>query len=142
MSEPRELDIEYQQINYGKTDWFEILPAQLQSTATRTSQMQRNMNLDGILLSVVTANEAATASFTPSIKTLDAFGTVITLWTAAAAITTDTTSVYSISPNAFTNTSFTQVANLVLPRIWYLVLTYAGTPATDKIDTKASICYI
>ena len=134
--------VDYQQNTGQNTSWFTVLPAALLSTATRTSNIMYNPSAKGMILSITTANEVGTCSFTPKICTLDAFGTVITLWTAAAAITTDTTSTYFISETTFTNASFTAVVATVLPRSWYLVLTYSGTPASDKSDTKASACYV
>jgi hypothetical protein len=133
---------DYQQDYAENTDWFAVLPAELQSTATRTSGTFINKNKTGLLLTVTVANEAGACQFTPKICTLNAFGGVITLWTAAASISANGTAIYSITPYAFTNSSFTEVATLVLPRSWYVVLTYAGTPANDKMDTKVSACLV
>lgn len=134
--------VDYQKINGQKTDWFIVLPAALQSTATRTSGNFNNLNASGMILTVVVGNEAGACSYTPSVATLDAFGGVITLWTAAAPITANGTYTYALSGTTFTNASFTQIAQLLLPRVWYVVLTYAGTPANDKMDTKVSACLI
>jgi len=134
--------LEYQKVNGQVTDFFTVLPAQVASSATRTSNIMYNPMGVGMILTIVTADETGAASFTPTIKCLDAFGTVVTLWTAAAAITAAGTFNYAILPGSFTNTSFTEVASSLIPRKWYLVLTYSGTPANDYISTKASACFI
>jgi hypothetical protein len=138
------LRTDYQNDNGEKTEWFEVLPAQLLSTATRTSQeftMKARGQQAGMAIVVVTANEAGTASFTPELATVVA-GADVKFWTAAAAITTDTTSKYLIYPGAGTNALYTEIKSTPIPRTWKLILTYAGTPATDKIDTKVYACYL
>lgn len=136
------LKVENQKHNGQKTDWFEVLTPELLSTATRTSG-----NFDcpyglGLHLTVVVANEAGACSFTPKIVTTDAYGNSVTWWTAAAAITANGVYQYLIWPVSITNSAFTEVVTFPMPGSWKLTLTYAGTPASDKMDTKASACYL
>lgn len=134
--------VEAQKSAAQKTDWFEVLPAELLSTATRTSQEFNNPYGMGMLLTVVVANEAGTCSFTPKLVTFDAYGTAIAWWTAATAITANGTYHYLVYPVSITNAAFTEVVTCPVPASFHVVLTYAGTPASDKMDTKVSACYI
>lgn len=123
-----------------KTDWFVVLAEELQSTATRTSQDLPAPKARGMLLLVTVANEAGTCSFTPSLQLKNPAGTVLTIWTAAAAITANGSYLYVLSPDVLTGmngASITATALVGIPRNWNLVLTYSGTPATDKMDTYA-----
>lgn len=137
-----QLIVEGQKKEAQKTSWFEVLPAQLLSTATRTSGTFDNPYGQGMVLTVVVANEAGSCSFTPKLQSSDAYGGVITWWTAATAITANGTYNYLIYPVTFLGTGFTETYAFSVPREWSLVLTYAGTPASDKMDTKASACYV
>lgn len=142
MSEPNELNIEGQKNSAQKTGFFTVLPAELLSTATRTSGQFTNPYANGLILTVVVANEAGTCSFTPKLQTVNGYGTAFVWWTAAAAITANGTYQYLIYPVSITNSAFTEVVTFPVPSTWQLVLTYAGTPASDKMDTKASASYI
>jgi hypothetical protein len=137
-----ELLVEGQKNSAQKTDWFTVVPAQLQAVATVESGQFDNPYGTGMMLTVVVANEAGTCSFTPVLKSLDAFGTVVTLWSATSAIAANGTYQYLFYVVDVINTAFAQCVTLPLPRSWYLELTYAGTPASDKMDVKASACYI
>lgn len=138
------LIVDIQKSTGQKTDWFEILPAQLLSTATRTSGMFDNPYRRGMILTLVTANEVGSTSFTPSIQTVDFFGSSHTVFTADLPITVNGTYHYLFVPVPVVNYNgtFREIFTLDLPREWKLVLTYAGTPANDKMDTKASAGYI
>jgi len=126
--------------------WLELLAPELLSTATRTSKdFAKPAGARGALLFIKTANEAGTASFTPSLKTKDPDGTALTLWTAGTAITANGSYLYVLSPDLLTGmngASVTATALVALPDNFNLVLTYSGTPATDKIDTKAYILFM
>jgi len=129
---------------YEKSGWVEALAAESLSTATRTSGDLISNKGRGMLLWVKTANEAGTASFTPSLQVKDPEGTALTVWTAAAAITANGSFLYVLSPDTLTGmggASVTETALVSIPFFHNLVLTYSGTPANDKIDTEAWVLY-
>jgi len=135
---------EYQNDNGEKTDWFEVLPTELLSTATRTSglfDMKARGQQAGLMIAVVTAHKGGTLSLTPELATV-VNGVDVKFWTAAAVISTATTALYLIYPGAGTNALFTEIKSTPIPRVWKLLLTYAGTPATDKADTTVYACYL
>ena len=132
---------ENEKVNAQKTGWFEVLPAELQTIADRTSGQFNNPYGQGMILTIVTANETGTFSATPKLQIVNAYGSALTFWTAAAPITTNTTSNYLIYPVTVTNSAFTETVAFPLPGSWRLFLDYTGT-ASDKADTKASACYI
>lgn len=123
-----------------KTDWFEVLPAQLLSTATRTSQLQRCTKDLGVLIEIITANEAGSASFTPKILVPDGAGGADVVIITFTAITANGTNTLVVYPGA--NDMGTEDKIATLPREWKLELTYAGTPASDKMDTHVFARYI
>lgn len=135
------LTIESQTNKGENSDAFVALAAELQSTATRTSGKFRNNKARGVLIIVTTANEAATCSFTPKILGYDAAGTSFVLATFTA-ITTNATTILIYYPAVLTGFSGTEAKVGQLPRNWSLELTYAGTPANDKMDTKADVMYL
>ncbi len=124
-----------------KSDWFEVLPAQLLSTATRTSQLLICRFALGVMLQITTANEAGAASFTPKILVPNAIAggadLIIATFTAITANGTNTLVLYPTATDLGTEDKVG-----TLPREWKLELTYAGTPANDKIDTVAYARYI
>lgn len=136
------LRIDKQKNDAQKTSWFEVLPAELLTTADRTSGVFDNPYGQGLMLTVVVANEAGTFSATPKLQTADAYGGTITWWTASTAITANGTYQYLVYPVTLVNSAFTELATFIVPREWALFLDYTGTPATDKADTKASAAYI
>ena len=111
-----------------------LLAAELQSTATRTSSA-RKVQHKGMLLTLVIANEAGTTTFTPVLQSKDNEGNWHAIWTAAAAVAADGTTTYLIYPGTRVVEDFTEYVDIELPAEWRCVLTYAGTPATDKMDT-------
>lgn len=135
------LNIENQVDNGQNTNAFALLANELQSTATRTSGKQKNSTARGVILIITTANEAGTASFTPKILGYDASGTSFVLATFTA-ITADGTTILIYYPAVLTGFSGTEAKVGQLPREWSLELTYAGTPASDKIDTKVDAMYV
>lgn len=132
--------LESENLKGENSDAFSILANELQSTATRTSKKFNNPRCNGVILIVTTANEAGTASFTPSIVGYDASGTAYTVATFTA-ITANGTNVLCLYPAVLTGFS-NEAKAAPLPREWAVVLTYAGTPATDKIDTKVDAVYV
>ena len=112
-----------------------LLAAELQSTATRTSSERTTPEHKGMLLTVPIANEAGTTTFQPVLQQKDNEGNWNTIWTAAAAIAADGTTTYLIYPGTRVAEDYTEYVDIEIPETWRVVLTYAGTPATDKMDT-------
>jgi len=134
-------NLENQSVNGENSNAFAILASELLSTATRTSGKFTNHKCRGLLFIVTTANEAGAASFTPKILGYNAAGTSFVLATFTA-ITTNATTILIYYPQVLTGFSGTEAKVGQLPREWALELTYAGTPATDKIDTKVDGMYL
>ena len=135
------LDVYAQERAGEKTDWFSILPQELLSTATRVSGLQLCTRSFGVMLQIVTANEVGAASFTPKILVPNGVSAgadlVVVTFTAIVAVGTNLLVVY---PGATDLGTEDKVATL--PREWKLELTYAGTPASDKMDTLVYGRYI
>lgn len=135
------LTVHNQERSGEKTDWFEVLPAELLSAATRTSELQRCDRSLGVMIEIVTANEAGAASFTPKILVPNAVaGAADLVIVTFTAITANGTNILVVYPGATDLGTEDKVATL--PREWKLELTYAGTPASDKIDTHVYARYI
>ncbi len=132
---------ELQNIQGENSDSFSILSAELLSTATRTSGKFTNKRCRGLLFIVTTANEAGAASFTPKILAYDSAGTSFVL-ASFTAITANATTILIYYPAVLTGFSGTEAKVGQLPRDWALELTYSGTPANDKIDTKVEGMYL
>lgn len=129
------------QIDEGEnSDAFAVLANELVSSATRTSLKFSNHGCSGVILVVTTANEAGSASFAPSIIGYDAAGAAFTVATFTA-ITANGTNVLCLYPEVLTGFS-NEAKAAPLPREWAVKLTYVGTPATDKIDTKVDALYV
>ncbi len=118
-------------------DQLEVLEEESDSAATRTS-VAISRQQRGMIMTVKTANEAGAASMTPSLQMKTQAGDWVTFWTAAAAITANGTFTYFFYPGTAV-VSYTEYVDTVIPHTWRLVLTYAGTPATDTIDTEAVV---
>jgi hypothetical protein len=121
----------------GKTRW-EIVRASASLAADETIRLIMPDEAKGVLIHIKTASGAA-FNATPKINTTTANGDTLLLWTASAAITTDTSTVYSISEN--TNTGFTGVTASVLgilPREWNLFLDHSAGTALVTVE----ICYL
>lgn len=115
-------------------DQLEVLEAEADSDVTRTS-VAISRQQRGMLLTVKTANEAGTVSFTPSLQMKTLIGDWVTIWTAAAAIVANGQYHYVFYPGTAV-AGYTEYVDTVLPFTWRVVLTYAGTPGTDTIDTE------
>ena len=57
------------------------------------------------------------------------------IWTAAAAVAADGTTNYLIYPGTRVVEDYTEYVDIEIPETWRVSITYAGTPATDKMDT-------
>lgn len=136
-------DIELmQQLNaHENTEWFEILPEVLQSSADRTSETKEAPSARGLILVVKVANKAGTISFVPKLQTDTPAGT-ITWMTVGSAIAADGTYNYLVYDSAITNSGFTAIHVTPIPRFWKLLMDYTGTPASDKADVTVWGCYI
>lgn len=146
VSFPDQLNAQQQALRGENSSWFNLIPAALQSTATRQSGKQSNLGCEGILVEVIIANEAGTCGFTPKLYTVDPDGTDVLLW-AGTEITANGTYKYWIHPHADKTAtvvnSMTSLGTISVPRDWYFELTYStGTPASDKMDTVAHACYV
>ena len=121
----------------GKTRW-EIIRANASLSADSTIKLITPDDAKGVMIHVKTAN-VSSFSTTPKINTTTANGDTLLLWTAAAAITGNASTVYSISEN--TNTGFAGVTASVLgvlPREWNLFLDHS----TGSADVMVEICYL
>ena len=129
------VNLKQQTVRAEKTDWFEVLPAELATTADRTSSAFQHPDPNiGLALKVVLANEVGVAiSLTVNITTKDPAGNTVVWYTSGALINAGTTLIL-IKPEGGTNSLFT-IVPFPLPREFYVLLDYTGTPATDKMDT-------
>lgn len=123
-----------------KSEWFEVLAAELQTTADRTSQEFSHPTSPGIMMKVVLGNEAGAFSATVNIQTPDADGSWTTVYTSAA-LTANGTTLFLVYPGGGTNSLFT-IVPFVMPRTWRVFLDYSATPASDKADTRIQACYL
>ena len=112
-----------------------LLAAELLSTASRISTARTTPDHKGMLITVVLANEAGTVTMTPYLQSKDAAGNWHTIWTAAAALAADGTTYFLIYPGTRVVEDYTEYVDIEIPETWRVGLTYAGTPATDKIDS-------
>jgi hypothetical protein len=124
-----------------KTGWFTVLAAESLTTADRTSQVFSHPTSPGVILQVVLANEAGAATITPKLQYIDPDGNYQTFWTGSN-LTANGTYTYFLCPGASSGATATEKVELTIPREWVLLLDYTGTPANDKIDTKAYACYL
>lgn len=128
-------------VNKGeKTEWFNVLSQELQTTADRTSGAFSHPTARGLFLKTVIANEAGAFSATLNLQTVDEDGNWFTIYTSAA-ITANGTVLTYIGADSATNSLWT-IVNFPLPRTWRVFLDYGATPASDKADTKVSAAYI
>lgn len=137
-----ELNVKEQNMRGENGATFSLLPAELQSSATITSSKQLNIKCRGIVFIIVTANEAGTASFTPKILGYRSDASTTFVLATFTAVTTNATTILIYYPQVLTGFSGTEAKVGQLPRDWALELTYAGTPATDKIDTLVEAFYL
>lgn len=115
------------------------LPLELLSTATRTSQDIAVKNAKILVIVFKTANKASSPTFTISVQGKTASGAYYTIWTAAAAIAANGTAVYVLTPYVAPTGTLTESKIMPIPSIIRILATYAGTPASDKMDTTVDI---
>lgn len=137
------LKLESQDKTGQKTDWFEVLPAVLQGSATRTSGLFIARFAKAVMFEVILANEAGTAGFTPKLLVPNGVsgGADIVIQTFTA-LTANGTSILTLSP--YTLTGFgTEFKLGLVPREWKFELTYTtGAAGTDKFDTQVFARYL
>ncbi len=97
--------------------------------ATTSSSSMTNYNNSGMVLFVDVTARDGTTSIEPSIQIQDPIGNEwLTIWTAAAVISSSNTSlVYSFSPysaNTDAASLYTEGVELVLPRTWRVAVTH------------------
>jgi len=116
-----------------------------------SAKMQLDANCDwivnptarGFILAITTGTLTGTPTYRPAIQTLRAdLSTALTLWTAAAVISTATTAFYTVYPGGIPGGSETESVDLALPRVWRLTLDYTGTPDTDFCTLSAEVAYL
>lgn len=110
-----------------------VIPLNAGATATVSGVQFENLHNLGAVLIVTTANHNSTSTFTPSLQMLGPDGsTWISIWTAAAAINTNTTTVYAFyAQSAMTDFIATEKKNLAIPRRFRVIATYGGAGAFD-----------
>lgn len=134
------LDIVSQERLGERTDWFTLLALELATEATRTSTLQRCTNAAGIMLEVITNNEAGAVTFTPKILVPDAAGGSDIAIVTFTAISASGTNILVLHPAATDMGNEDKVG--VLPRDWKLELTYAGADTTHVMDSAVYARYI
>lgn len=101
-----------------------VIFAGVARTATVTSDEINNRGARGLLVVVNSTAITATPIVTPSLQAYDtASSTWVTVWTAAATITTATTTTYMIYPGA-SGGNFTEVDGVPIPARFRLVFTH------------------
>ncbi len=123
-----------------KTIWMPVLNQTQVSVDIRSGPLEVPY-ASGLWMQVKMANESGTASFHPWLLMKNgSIGPVI--WKADTAITANGQYNYLIHPLTISNSSFTQVSKLVLPRVIEVYLDYIGTAGVDKADITVHVRYI
>jgi len=144
-STPNALAVMQHSVNKENSDWFTILAKVALANATQTSMNFINRGDRGLLIELITANKTGSPTFALELHTKDDAGNDIKL-VAHTAIAANGTALYFEYPTAdktaTTKSNLTEVGVISVPRYWFLVLTYAGTPGTDKMDTEVHAAYV
>ena len=126
---------------YGKSGWFEILPLESASEATRTSGEQHIQMAEGVILQVIIDNVVNTPTFTPTIL-LPSADTAFAdeVLAAFSAIGSSGSSILAYHPAA----AGIGDSNIdgILPSDWKLSLVYAGADTTHVANTRVFARYI
>lgn len=123
-----------------KSDWFTVLPLQLATEATRTSDLQRCTNSRGVMLQFVGNNKANTPTFTPKILVPDAAGGADIAVVTFSAISSSGNTILVLHPAAADMGTEDKIGTL--PRDWKLELTYSGASTANVMDTAVYARYI
>ena len=123
-----------------KTDWFELLPAELATAATRTSGLQRCTKAGGVMLEIITQDEVGAPTITPKILVPNGAGGTDLVLASFTAIA-DSGSRLALF-HEYATGGDTAIAG-ALPREWKLQLEYA-TPdtAANTMDTHVYARYL
>lgn len=131
-----------QQAKQGlNSGWFSVLANQALSTATRFSGNLFNPAATRLVIAVKLANLTGTPTFTPKILVRGPDGTSWGIWTAAVALSVNGTYIYFFGPDVVAG-SAKEAVGIPIPTEWTLQLVYAGTPASDKVDTQVDAMYL
>lgn len=132
-----------QQLNEQNSDYFSLISVDAVS-ADQTSALQNNPYAHGLVLVVTLANEVNTAGYTPVLRTRDAAGNAVAIWTAAAELVAAGTYVYYIYLGAASMpAAIKEAVSLVIPRQWDLLMDFTtGAAGTDKFDIDVSAAYL
>ena len=115
---------------------FTVLAAEAGSIADRTSDGFKNAGAKSLILTVVLANKVGTVTFTPVVQMKLPNGTWVTIWTAAAALSTAGTYVYELNRDTHASASgITESKVVALPHDWRVFLDYTGAGAGNSFDT-------
>ena len=136
-------DLQQQTLEFlgEKTEWFTVLAQQAATQATRTSELQRCTKADGVILEVVTANEAGTVTLTPKILVPNAVvGGADLVLVTFTAISANGTNLLVLHPTGADMGAEDKVGTL--PREWKLELTYSGADTGHNMDSAVYARYI
>ena len=108
-----------------------VVFASASQTATQTSPDMDNANARGVIV-VLDVTAAGTASLTLEIDGKDPAGGAYFALLTGAAVSTDSTNVYTVFPGATVTSNVS--ANACLPKTWRVVVTAADSnPATYSV---------
>ena len=115
------------------------LPLALQSNSTLTSPDIVRGSGNSLIIVVTLANRTGVPTYTPSVQMKTKSGAYVTIWTAAAALAANGVTTYALGSASVDATAYTEKKQILIPDTIRIVLTYAGTPATDKVDTLVDL---
>ena len=104
----------------------QTLLASAARTATNSIDVVNSPRFKGMILSVDSTSVTTTPEVTPSIGVIDGNGDYVAIWTAAAAISTATNTIYGLYP-AIINGNFTEADGIMLPEAFRITFTHADT---------------
>ena len=135
-----EVNLSKQLKNGEKTDWFTILPAELQTSVSRTSgTFYHPEPAAGLVLKLVLANETLTWTATLDMLSTDPAGAATTIYQSAGLSAAGTT-LYLIRPGGGTNGLFT-IVPFSLPREFQFKIN-VSSGVTNKMDTLLYGCFV
>lgn len=106
---------------------IQLLPSAARTAAIQSDEQKNTGEYRGILLIVDSTAVADTPGITPSIQAYNPVGAEwVTIWTAAAAITSATNSTYLLYPGA-SGGNMTEVDGIPIPIQWRLSIAVADT---------------
>lgn len=121
---------------------IDVLPTEENTVATRTSDTLRYKHARALLITVVLSNKAGTtATYTPRVRYAQADGTLVTLWTAASALTNNGTTTYLLGLHqGGTVTGITEAKACPIPGTFVIDIVVGGTAdGSNNCDTQAEV---